>query len=241
MHHQPTLKVPPTPILITPEYDPDTGWATNTLTPVGGLRGKQLDQAIADIIAAGAPEIAAHIPRFVVGRIWDDPDAGTSIMAPDPQRFAGPTPEQMTKLHLTADQVIQIIDNQRLQNDFNVGGFMGNPNNVPPQNGYRGEEGREGFAKYTPTEETIFTADGPQTITRTAQMFALSFQWFYPSQISEQPGTFGRVDLVEGKFYTDHILLDTWWALLDDWTVARYFRNWAIKVAGVNIDPEPVA
>lgn len=95
-------------VAITPVYDVN-GWASNTATILGGVRGKHTDEAIADIAAAGYQDLADYLPKYFCFL----PNAA-----------------------LTADQTIQVQLNIGQKQNFDI---TSSPPGVVPVPGYHGE------------------------------------------------------------------------------------------------------
>lgn len=222
-----------------PNYDPVSGWAFETATPLGGVCGKRVDEAIADITTQN-PAIAAHIPRFIVGCFWKPADAVFAFNNYDPTRFAKPEGE----FPLNDDQLNQILWNEQARTNFYVYAWM----NYTAQdrdtflpNMYRGEKGRAGFPLYAPdTSGGSFlpgTSIQPLSPTEAA---VRSVMFPHPMPFSLVPGQLGHMvpEPNAHAMAVDHFLCDVWFDLTTDVNVARYIRNWAISF-GVNIAPEP--
>jgi hypothetical protein len=231
-------RTPPVPA-IAPEFDTVTGWDKHP-SKVGGLRNRFVAEAIADIAAAGSPEIAAHIPPITVGRFLIAPDSGTSLLEPDLERYQVPDAAQAAALGLTAQDLVQIRDNLRLLNDWQVSVFKESGKyESKPQDTYRGEAGRSGFPKYVPIMQPKFGPDGsPVMATISPMEAALQWQFYHACVAEEQTNWAGQTYLAHGPIQGDHFVADSWFDLRDGRNLARYYRSWAISF-GVDIDPEP--
>lgn len=218
----PAVAVAPDPI-----YNTTTGWAFNTMSPIGGVSSMRLDQAIADIAAQNS-QLAAHIPRKVMGRFWLPPDPSKNIAMTDPQRLAGPTPEQQSAMNATNAQIHSIISNLERQQNFNLALFMGSNDPDHATAGYRGEPNAEGFPLYVPTEQLVWTVLGKQTVTRTPTEAGLGS---HPVPLAHTGGT-------PDTLASDTGLYDPWFDLQTDINIARFWRKWAISY-GVAIALEP--
>jgi hypothetical protein len=231
------------PSSIVPNYDPVTGWASNTTTALGGMRGKHTDQAIADILAANEDAMAAYVPKYIMGRFWMPPDPYTGFAQYDPARYEPPTAAQQAALGLTDNEVQQLLSNLIAQNNFEFSSTI--LSGLTPQSlqiKYRGQKGLAGFPKYQPVTASggVWVAGEPTPPVMTVQQAAIAGNYFwYPQPFALGTGQLGRPQWnPSGPVVQDHWLCDVWWNLQTDMDAARYIRAWAIAF-GVDIPLEP--
>lgn len=201
---------------MNPNYDTNAGWDFGTASPLGGVRSKRLDAAIAEIRAVN-PAVAAMIPPYVLGCFWQQPDPHFDFQY-HPDRFAKPEGDYP----LTDDQLNQILWNQEHRVNFYMGASMwDNKPQTFVSDIYRGR----------PSDAPLPTADVPPEKT-------VFFP--HPMPYALVPGKFGRMTPqgLPQAMALDHQQCDIWWDLTTDVDVARAARAFA-RSYGVNVNPEP--
>jgi hypothetical protein len=224
------------PTVPAPTYQPN-GWDRYS-SVVGGKRSQCLAQLVQETADAGAPEIAAHLPTYVVGAFWAKPDSGTSILVADPERYVVPTPAQEAAFNMSPAQVTQVLNNLHLLNDWEVSQFLAQQNyESHPQDSYHGEKGRAGFPVYVPKLLPSFGPDGGLVMRMlTPTEAALGWQFYHASTTVESPSWSGQSSIQRETFLGDHFVADRWFDLQTDEAVANYFRSW-VHSFGVNVAP----
>lgn len=215
-----------------PEYNNETGWATNVASDIGGLRSKRVDATILETKSLGYEDAAAKIPQLHICHFWAAPSTIFGWATPDPTRFSLP----QSDVGLTQEELNQIQDNLMALDVWTAGisatfGLNGSTN-------YRGERGKSGFAPVNvSTSEVDFSPANPPGYVpnrlETAfpqQLVAAKYQRVY----ANDGHTWNRKLVQE---HPEQFVYDSYWDTRTDENVNRYWRNWLISV-GVPIKLE---
>lgn len=228
------------PATISPVYDSATGWAWNTLTAVGGVRGKRIDAAIAEIRSQNSA-LAALIPEYVGGRFWLPPETIWGFASNDPDKYQAPSESQLAAMGMSIDEWQQLRANLQAYNNWQFKQAALSGNGAAWLHGiYRGEPGRPGLPHYEPTSNVAFGSGQPQAAVVSPLEKAKADVGMFPymSTFTFKAGLFGSVQNVQGAVVPNHWQADVWFDMRTDEAAARLIRSWANRY-GANVGTEP--
>lgn len=196
----------------TVEHD-GNGWILPA-SPLGGLVSAGVEKLRSRLIIAGYGAVANLLPKYHVGRFWQEPETFFGWGTSDPTRFDPPTKEQNEFYGFDSSQLQQLQDSITAHDNW-LFGFIGMAGSTDAfAASYRGQEGIQGTLPHNGLE-------------RPSSGWIGSWRRTYAR---DQEGNIvqNRFRLhKDGASWPDHYLYNLWFDLRTDADITRFWTVWA--------------